>query len=285
MQVGFSTMNNIHLARPDDVARMVEERGFDSLWLGEHAHIPKESDGTYPGSADRKIPEPYKAMGDPFVSLAMAAAATKKLKLGMGVALPLERDVFSTAKAVATLDQLSGGRVLMGVGVGWSQKEFENTAKMPWVKRYSGLRECVQAMRALWTQEEATFHGEWYHFDKVWCNPKPLQKPWPPIYVGMAGPTGTAHMVEWGDAWYPIDIGAKDYGNKLERFRNALRAAGRDPAKVPVTLVLMGDADLDKMKRYRDLGIERLVVNVGSQVETNPLKKLDQYAEMIPKLK
>ena len=128
MHIGYSTMNNLHHATPDVTARRLEERGFESFWIGEHAHIPAASDGSYP--AGGKIPEPYKHMADAYVSLAVAACATKTLRLGLGVALILERDVFSMAKGIATLDQLCGGRLIVGIGTGWSKEEFANTAPM-----------------------------------------------------------------------------------------------------------------------------------------------------------
>lgn len=283
MNLGFSTMNNLHHGRPDDTARALEERGFDSLWIGEHAHLP--ASGRVPYAAGGEIPDPYKHMADMFVSLSMAAAATKTLKLGLGVALVLERDVFNMAKAVSTLDRLSGGRLMVGVGVGWNYEEMENIAPMPWNKRYSGMKECVAALRELWTKDVASFKGEWYNFDSVWCNPKPLQQPHPPIYVGVAGKTGTQYAAEWGDAWYPIDIGKKDFGIMLEKFRTMVREAGRDPDKIPVTVVAFDNPDLDLLKRYRDLGVHRVVINAGGSDESNKIPRMDHYAAMIPHVK
>ena len=284
MHLAISTMNNLQHGRPDDVAQAIEHFGFESLWIGEHAHLPATGRVKYP-AGDGTIPEPYKHMADMFVSLTMAAAATKTLKLGLGVSLILERDVFNMAKAVATLDRLSGGRLMVGVGVGWNSEEFENIARMPWVKRYSGLKECVAALRELWSKEIASFDGEWFKFDRIWCYPKPLQKPWPPIYVGVAGKTGTAHAAEWGDAWFPIDIGDKDFGIKLEKFHAMLRNNGRDPAKVPVSVVAFGDPSLDLLKRYRDLGVERVVLNIAYQHGDQMNRVLEKYAAMIPALK
>lgn len=277
-------MNNLHYYRPDDFARAVEDRGFESLWMGEHAHLPAAGRVPYPATGGA-IPEPYKHMADMFVSLALASTATKTLKLGLGVALILERDVFNMAKAVATLDQLSGGRLMVGVGVGWNSEEFENVAPMPWVKRYSGMKECVAALRALWSNDVCSFDGEWYNFDQVWSYPKPLQKPWPPIYVGVAGKTGTAHAAEWGDGWFPIDRGDKDFGIKLEKFHAFLREQGRDPAKVPVSVVAFTEPSLDGLKRYHELGVERVII-IDHGDDTDRTKRiLDEYAEHIPALK
>lgn len=284
MHLAISTTNNLHLMRPDDLARAAEERGFESLWIGEHAHLPAAGRVKYP-SADGSIPEAYRAMADLFVSLATAAAATRTLKLGCGVALVLERDVFNMAKAVATLDQLSGGRLMVGVGVGWNPEEFGNVAPMPWKRRYSGMKECVAALRALWRDDVSSFDGEWYSFDQVWSHPKPQQTPWPPVHVGVAGKTGTAHAAEWGDAWLPIDIGHKDFGGKLEKFHAMLRDQGRDPASVPVSIMALYDPTLDQLKRYRDLGIARVLINEPGRGGDAAIKLLDDYAAMIPALK
>jgi probable F420-dependent oxidoreductase len=283
MHLGYSTLNNVHINRPDDLARALEERGFESLFVGEHSHIP--ASGQSPHHAGGKVPETYKHVADPFVSLGMAAVVTRKLKLGLGVMLVLERDVFETAKAVATLDVLSGGRVIAGIGVGWNREEFENVARMSWAKRYSGMRDCVRAMQALWTQEVASHQGEWYKFARVWSYPKPLQKPWPPLLVGVAGKAGIPHAAEWGDGWFPIDLGGKDIAPKLERFRQSVREAGRNPDKVKVTILSFGETGLDRLKRYRDLGVERAVVHGGPEEERDILAKLDKYAAMIPHLK
>jgi probable F420-dependent oxidoreductase len=285
MHLGYSTMNNLQYCRPDTLGRLLEERGFESLWIGEHSHIPVARTTPYPAGGE--MPEPYKHMADPLVSLAMAAAVTTRLRLGTGVLLPLERELFSTAKALATLDQLSGGRLLLGIGVGWNEEEFDNVAKMSWAKRYAGLKECVAALRALWTQDEAEFHGEYYDFEKVWCYPKPHQQPCPLVHLGVAGKIGTAHAAEWADVWFPIDVGTKDFGPRLERFRAAVKEAGRDPAQVGVSVVTFGKPGADTLRRYRDLGVNRVVVG-GAREDEDSMSAtqayLDYYAALIPEL-
>ena len=280
MHLGFSTMNNLHRARPDELARMLEERGYESLWIGEHSHIPTSRKTPYPAGGE--LPEQYKHMADPFIAIAMAAAVTRKLHFGTSVTLILEREVFTLAKEVATLDRLCGGRLTIGIGVGWNEEEFNNVAKMPWGKRYSGMKECALALRALWTQEEAEYHGEWYAFDKVWSYPKPLQKPHPPIVLGVAGRTGMAHAAEWGDGWHPLDVGTKDFGIRLERFKQMVRDAGRDPAKVEVTVVNMGEPNVDRLRRYRELGINRAVI--GGAVAQDNLGEMTRFADRYAKL-
>jgi probable F420-dependent oxidoreductase len=282
MKLGYATMNNLHQGRPEDTARALEERGFESFWIGEHAHLPGSGRIPYPRGG--QIPEAYKHMADPFISLALASTVTSKIKLGLGVVLVLERDVFTTAKAIASLDQLTGGRVLLSVGVGWNREEFENIALMPWAKRYAGMKEYMAAMCALWGEGLASHQGEWVKFDRVWSSPKPLQKPWPRLYLGVAGPIGTRHAVEWGEGWNPIEQVPANFGPKLQAFKAALREKGRDPDKVPVTVVCFSDPSHDELKHYRDLGVERVILNGGSQDETKKLPRLDGFAKIIPAL-
>ena len=289
MHIGFATMNNIRLTRPEVIGRALEERGFESVWLGEHAHIPVSRKTPHP--AGGVMPEAYKHMADPFICLAMIAAATTKLRLATGVALLLERELFTTAKEVATLDQLCGGRLLLGVGVGWNEEELADVngsvSRIPWKRRYSGLRDCVMALRALWTQEEAEYHGEYYQFDKAWSYPKPLQHPHPPVYVGVKGGVGTRHAAQWGDGWFPIDAGGQDFAPYVEQFRKLVSEAGRDPAKVPIMVSARGEINLDRLLRYRDLGIERVLISTARlEIDTfeKALPLLDRYGELIVKL-
>ncbi|MGE0387387.1 MAG: LLM class F420-dependent oxidoreductase [Gammaproteobacteria bacterium] len=286
MHIGFSTMNNLEDGRPDELGRQLEARGYESLWVGEHSHIPASRKTPYPAGGE--LPTAYKRMADMFVSLSFVAAATTRLRLGTGVALILERDVFNTAKEVATLDRLSGGRVLFGIGTGWNQEEFENVARPPWKKRYSALEECTRALRALWTQEDAAFQGEWFRFDPVWSYPKPQQQPYPPVHLGVAGRVGTAHAARWAEGWMPIDIGVKDFAPRVERFRAAVREHGRDPDKVEISVFVFGDPGADRMRRYRDMGVQRVIVGGSRPNEHDPkstLEFMDRYAALIPELR
>ncbi|MCB1843891.1 MAG: LLM class flavin-dependent oxidoreductase, partial [Halioglobus sp.] len=158
MHLGFTSMNTVDDPPPDVLAKTLEEAGFESLWYGEHSHIPVARKTPYPPGGD--LPEPYKKMMDPYVSLMAAAAVTSTLKLGTGIALLMERELFSQAKTIATLDRLSNGRVIIGCGVGWNQEEFENATSLPWERGYLALKETVLAQRALFTDSEPEFHGE-----------------------------------------------------------------------------------------------------------------------------
>ena len=202
MRLGFSSMNNPADLAPDRLARELESRGFDSLWVGEHSHIPVSRHTPYPTGGE--MPEQYKWMMDPFLSLLLAATASTGLLIGTGVALPLEHDLLDLAKTVATLDQLSGGRLLFGVGVGWNEEELANHRPVKWSQRYLALGEAVAALRSLWRDEESEFHGRFYDFDPVWSFPKPAQRPHPPVLCGTGGRTGTREAVAWADGWLSL---------------------------------------------------------------------------------
>jgi len=278
MKLGYATMNNLHEGRPEELARALEERRFDSLWIGEHPQLPSAPRFPYPRGGE--LPLAYRHMADPFISLALAAAATTSLKLALGVVLVLEREIFSTAKAISTLDHACGGRLLVGVGVGWNRDEFETAAPMPWNRRYAGLREYVGAMRELWCRDVSSFDGEWIKFDRVWSYPKPLQRPHPPIYAGVSGPLGMRHAIEWGDVWCPIETGPEAFEPKLKAFRAALHECGRDPDSVPITVIAFSDPAEEDLARYRDFGVERVVLTGGPQDRPNVLRRLDQFARI-----
>jgi probable F420-dependent oxidoreductase len=285
MHIGFSSMNTLLDPSPAILAKALEDRGFESLWYGEHSHIPCAMKTPYPGGGN--LPEPYKIMMDPYVSLMAAAAATTRLRIGTGIALMLERDVFSQAKTISTLDHLSGGRVEIGVGVGWNEEEFDNVSRQPWKKRYGVLRETVAATRALWRDEQAEFHGEYIDFDAVWCSPKPLQAGGPPVTFGAMGPLGTRHAAEWADGWFPVDFALPDVAASVAAFRQQVKEFGRDPDAVKITLQAMMHPTLDDLKRYRDAGIYRVNVGVSVDLWDKPdavMPMIDRYAELIPQI-
>jgi len=279
-------MNNPDEIAPDVLARELEARGYDSLWVGEHSHIPVSRRTPYPAGGD--MPDQYKQMMDPFLALLLAATASPGVLIGTGVALPLEHDLLALAKTVSTLDRLSGGRLLFGVGVGWNEEELANHRPVPWAQRYRALSECVAALRSLWCDDESEFHGEFYDFDPVWSFPKPLQRPHPPVLCGTGGRVGTREAVAWADGWMPMDIALGNVAKKVTRFREAAADAGRDPAAIPITMVTFGDPDLATLAGYRDIGVERVVVGSGRTGWDDPataLPCLDTYAAMIPELR
>jgi probable F420-dependent oxidoreductase len=286
MHLAFSSMNTPNDPHPAELAVALEQRGFESLWYGEHSHIPCAQKTPYPPGGD--IPAPYRKMMDPYLSLMTAANATTTLKLGTGIALLMERDIFAQAKTIASLDRLSNGRVMIGTGVGWNQEEFENANPHPFNKRYTVLRETVEATRALWTEEEASYKGQYIQFDAVWANPKPLQAGGPPIFLGAMGPLGRKHAASWADGWYPVDVAMGDVKSSLDSFREEVRQAGRDAEDVETNIQIMDTSNLDKLKEYRDMGIQRATIGVTMEMSDQPdlvMTMIDQYAGIIPELK
>jgi len=285
MRLGFSSMNTPYELPPGRLGRELEDRGYDSLWYGEHSHIPVSRRTPYPAGGE--MPDQYRWMMDPFLSLLLAATTTERLLIGTGVTLPLEHDLFDLAKTVATLDRHSSGRLLFGVGVGWNAEELANHSDITWAQRYRGLRECVSALRALWTEQESEFHGEFYDFEPVWSLPKPTQQPHPPILCGTGGKIGTREAVAWADGWMPMDVALGDVAKKVGRFRQAAADAGRNPDSLPITLVAFGDLDTAQLCAYRDLGVERVVVGANRKDWNDPsttLPYLDHYAAIIPEV-
>ena len=284
MELGFFSMNTDFGLRADMLARELESRGFASLWVGEHSHIPVSRATPYPAGGE--LPKGYWHMLDPFVALGMAAAVTTTLRLGTGVCLVLEHDLLDLAKQVATLDFLSGGRVDFGVGVGWNAEELANHTAIPFRQRYRALREAVAALRACWTQDESSFTGEFFNFDALWSYPKPVQ-PTLPVLFGAAGKLGMAHTAEWSDGWCPIETAFRELAVGLQRFRAKCEDLGRDPDAVPITLFAWGDPDVDKLRQFRDLGIDQVLIGTGTAAGADlatTLPVLDRFAAVIPEL-
>jgi probable F420-dependent oxidoreductase len=285
VHLAFSSMNTPSDPEPGELAVLLEQRGFESLWFGEHSHIPSSRATPYPPGGE--MPEPYKWMMDPYLSLMTAANATSTLRLGTGIALMMERDLFSQAKTIASLDRLSGGRVIIGTGVGWNREEFENVNPHPWKKRYGVLRETVEATRKLWREDEPSYQGDYIRFDPLWCYPKPQQENGPPVFLGAMGPLGRKHAAAWADGWYPVDVAMGDVAETLAAFRKEVEQAGRLPDAVEINIQIMDTQNLDKLKEYRDLGIQRATIGVSTDLWEKPeaaLPMIDRYAQIIPEL-
>ena len=260
------------------LAQACEARGFESLWAPEHSHIPLSSKSPFPGGGD--VPKMYYDAMDPFVILTAAAAATKTLKVGTGVCLVIQRDTIQTAKLVASLDQVSNGRFLFGIGGGWNAEEIENHGT-EFTSRFKKMREQIEAMKEIWTKSTAEYHGDIVDFSPMMTWPKPVQKPHPPVLVGGAFPWAARRAVRYGDGWFPI-AGGDRYGDPLDylpRFRKMAEEAGRDPQSLPVTL---GGApeDPDLLKRYRDLGVVRVNFPVPPAKPDEVLPILDRVAKL-----
>lgn len=285
MHLGFSSMNTADDPAPDLLAKTLEEAGFESLWYGEHSHIPVSRRTPYPAGGD--LPEPYKKMMDPYISLMAAASATTNLKLGTGIALLMERELFSQAKTIGTLDRLSNGRVLIGCGVGWNEEEFENATSLPFKRRYLGLKETVLAQRALFTDPEPEFHGELIDFDPVWFEPKATRPGGPPVIFGAMGPLGVRHAAEWADGWMPVDVAMQDIPSDIAAFRAKVAEFGRNPDDIEITLVVMAQVTADLLKSYRDMGIHRCNIGVGMENWDKPeivMPMIEEFSKLIPEL-
>ncbi len=276
MHLGLFSYNVEYGARPDELAGAAEERGFESFWVGEHTHIPASRLTPYPGG--EPLPKPYYHMADPFVSLMAAAAATRTIKLGTGICLVVEHDPIVLAKSVATLDWLSNGRVLFGIGGGWNREEMADHGT-PFDRRWQVLRERVLALKALWTQDEASFHGEFVNFDRAISFPKPAQRPHPPILFGGATAQGRTRVVEYCDGWIPIDVLLDDLPTAIADLRQKAEAAGRGLDTLSVSVFAFQPPRPDELAGLRDLGVERVIM-VAPRRLADALPFLDRMASL-----
>jgi probable F420-dependent oxidoreductase len=276
MLFGAAIFFTEHSIGPIELARALEERGFESLWAPEHSHIPVSRKTPYPGGGE--LPKEYYDVMDPFVTLTAAAAATKTLKVATGICLVQQRDVIQTAKLVASIDQVSGGRFLFGIGGGWNQDEMENHGTV-FETRFLRVRESIEAMKEIWTKPEAEYHGEIVKFDAIFAWPKPVQKPWPPIIVGGGFPQGARRAIRYGDGWLPI-VNANGLEKILPQYHAMLKEAGRDAADVPIT-AWNARLEADSIKRFAELGVPRVVTTLPPANADKVLPILDRWAEMI----
>ena len=280
MKFGVYMFPTDYAIRPDDLARAVEVRGFESLWFPEHTHIPASRKSPWPGGAD--LPPEYWHTYDPFIALTAAAAVTTRLRLGTGICLVMERDPITTAKEVASLDQLSHGRFIFGIGGGWNAEEMADHGTN-FRRRWRVLRENVLAMKEIWTKEEAEFHGDFVNFDKMWSYPKPAQKPHPPIYMGGDGPTTFDRVVEFGDGWMPIGsratLGA-GLGDKIATLKERWAKSGKDPATLPIT-IFGARPQVDLIRRLEQNGATRVLFTLPPEKDATVLPILDQLAELV----
>jgi probable F420-dependent oxidoreductase len=273
MEFGAAIFFTDYSISPAGLAIALEERGFDSLWAAEHSHIPVPRRTPPPGGGE--LAKRYYDVMDPFVTLTAAAAATKRLKVATGICLVIQRDTIQTAKLVASIDQVSGGRFIFGIGGGWNQEEIENHGAV-FATRFLRMREQIEAMKAIWTESKAEYHGEIIQFPTMMTWPKPVQKPHPPILVGGAFPWAARRAIRYCDGWYP-NATSGDPEEYLPRFRAMAKEAGRDPNALSVTLGNAPD-DSEKLKRFRDLGISRVVVSLPAEKEADILPVLDRWA-------
>lgn len=277
MDIGVFIFATDYSIAPDELARELETRGFASLYLPEHTHIPTSRRSPWPGGGE--LPKEYSYTHDPFVALSFAAAATTKLKIGTGICLLPQRDPIVTAKAAASLDLLSGGRFIFGIGGGWNVDEMENHG-VQYKTRFKQMREHVLAMKALWTQETAEYHGEFVDFDPAWSYPKPAQRPHPPIILGGETDYTVNRVVEYCDGWLPRGGRNFDAAEGMGRLRRAADKAGRDMASLSVTL-FRAEPDAQKLESYAQAGIESALFNLPSAGRETVLPLLDEFAALL----
>ncbi len=273
MDFGIGYFPTHDAVSPGALARLVEERGHESLFFPEHTHIPASRETPYPAGGE--LPRKYSHSYDLFVALTAAAAATSRLRVGSGICLVIERDPITTAKEVASVDHLSGGRLEFGVGAGWNREEMRNHGTDPRV-RMAIMRERVEAMKAIWTQEEASYHGEHVDFERIWSWPKPAQRPHPPVLVGGNGPTVLDRVLSFGDAWLPNNTGE----DLLARARELWARADR-----PIDVIVMGaPAKPAALEKFAKAGVRRVVRWIPSATLGPVERALERWEDAIAEL-
>ncbi|MCC6386004.1 MAG: LLM class F420-dependent oxidoreductase [Dehalococcoidia bacterium] len=276
MKFGLSMFPTDYAIPVTELGRAAEDLGFESLLFPEHTHIPTSRRSPWPGGPN--LPMEYSHTLDPFVAMAATAAVTKSLKVGPGICLVVERDPITLAKEVASVDHLSGGRVLFGIGGGWNLEEMENHGTKPSL-RWKILRERVLAMKEIWTKDEAEYHGRHVDFDPIWSWPKPAQSPHPPVLIGGDGPRTLERVVEYGDGWMPIvGRGGDRLAARMAELQAMAKAAGR--GAIPVTL--FGAVPRPELiEQWLELGVERVLLNLPPAPAAETLPRLQHYAEAV----
>ena len=260
-----------------ELAPDVESRGFDSFWVPEHVHIPVKRETPFPGTPDGSLPDPYFRCQDPFTLLAGVAAVTSTLKIGTGICLVSQHEPIDLAKRVATLDLLSGGRFLFGIGAGWLREEMEPLGT-PFEKRWQVTAERVAAMKALWTQEKAEYHGDYVSVPKTYSYPKPAQTPHPPVYIGAGSRWARQRVAEWGDGWLPNSPRPDRIERGIADIRERAAAAGRDPDTIPTSVFGGSPDDLDA---YEQMGVERVIFTLPSDNASVVMPELDRLTKLV----
>ncbi len=270
MKFGLTIFPTDYAIAPAELGRAAEDAGFESLFFAEHTHIPAARETPRPGGGE--LPDQYWHTHDPFVALATVAQATERLRVGTGICLIVERDPITTAKAVASLDFLSGGRFEFGIGAGWNREEMRNHGTDP-SRRFSIMRERVQAMQAIWTQEEATFQGEHVSFDRIWSWPKPVQQPHPPIVLGGLGEKVLDRVLAYGDVWMPNRIEPAELAPRIAELRER---AGRH---VPVTYYGARPEDAF-VEGLAEAGVDRALLQLPPEGADTVLPLVERHAEL-----
>ena len=266
--------------RPDEFAKAAEERGFVSVFFPEHTHIPTSRRTPFPMGGE--LPKEYSRIHDLFVAMTAAAMATTKIKIGSGVCLVTEHDPIHLAKQVASLDALSNGRVILGIGAGWNAEEMEDHG-VPFKKRWRITGERVKAIKRIWAEDAAEFHGELVNFDPIWCWPKPVQSGGPPVWMGSLSPKSLDRVVEYCEGWYPVESPIDALQRRLQMLREAASRAGRKFETIDLAIALFA-ANEDKCKRLVELGFSHLILAQPSESRDKTLQNLDKAALIVAKV-
>lgn len=275
MKIGISNFPTTYSIGPVPLAKALEERGFESLWVVEHTHIPASRRTPYPLGGE--LPSIYWESYEPLTFLAQAAAVTEQLQIGTGVCIVPEHHPIALAKRIASLDALSGGRFLFGIGAGWVAEELENHG-VAFEDRWKVTREHVLAMKACWTQKDAEFHGRFVDFDPVWVEPKPARKPHPPIYIGAASRWAIERVVEYADGWLPVPV--PEFDQRLAELDALCRERGRDRRSIDVSLITaVGSAD--QLAELAGKGVSRVILSLPTLPESEALGVLDGYLPIV----
>ena len=279
MDIGTSLSISSTSADIAVLARKAEELGFESCWVPEHTIVPVQTDSKYAGTPDGSFPPSMDDMADPLIALAKASAVTSAIKLGTSVSLVPEHNPLLMAKQIATLDRLSNGRFIYGIGAGWLKEETEIMGG-DFEHRWGQSREAVLAMKELWTKDEAEFHGRFYDFPLVKCSPKPLQKPHPPVYLGGSAARVFQRVVAYGDGWMPVRVNPEQVRAGRTTLDELAEAAGRDPKSIRL-MVYNLPADRDLIQRMEEAGADRVVVPAPRDPESEVLPGLERLAEQV----
>jgi probable F420-dependent oxidoreductase len=277
MKIGLYVVPTATSMAMPALARALEERGFESIWVPEHSHIPTTGSTPYPGRGP--VTRDFAQTLDPFLALTAAAITTNRLKLGTGICLLIQRDTIHTAKSVATLDLLSAGRVLFGVGGGWNKPEMENHGTA-YATRFQKLEEQLEALRRVWTEEEPEYHGRFVDFDPIWCWPKPLSQPHPPIYLGGETDHTLRRIVRLADGWLPRVRNPEMVLSGIDRLRSFARAAGRPESSIAISAFGLPARD-EALGPFRDAGVDRAIIALPPGSDDETLARLDRYAALL----
>ena len=279
MDIGITARVSSNSLDPAELAKRAEELGFESFWLPEHAILPVHATTRYGGTADGSIPATMADIGDPLIGLARASASTSTIRLGTAISLVPEHNPLLQAKQIATLDRVSNGRFLFGIGAGWLQEETEIMGG-DFQHRWGQTREAILAMKELWTKEEAEFHGRFYDFPPVKCSPKPVQKPHPPVYLGGFASNVFRRVVAWGDGWMPVRVTEEQVKMGRATLDELAEAAGRDPNSIRL-MACNVPADPDFIGRLEAAGADRVTVSLPAEAGDQVLAEMEKLAAAV----